>query len=70
MFKNELTIVDTLLPFDELYPFFAQHNCYCNNNRVIDKEQFVKIYNDGGHYVAMPAFQKNKTLHFKKKKLD
>ena len=59
MFKNELTIVDTLLPFDELYPFFAQHNCYCNNNRVIDKEQFVKIYNDGGHYVAKPIFEDN-----------
>ena len=69
MVENELTEVDTLLPFDELYPYFKQNNQFYNN-RVINKEQYVKVYNDGGHYVAMPAFQKNKTLHFKKEKAE
>ena len=65
--ENELTAIDTLLPFDDLYPYFKQNNQFYNGNRIVDREQFVKVYNDGGHYVAMPLFQKNENVSYHKK---
>lgn len=41
-----------LLPFDELYPFFKFDSCFRNGNRVVNREQFFKIYHDGSHYVG------------------
>ena len=57
MVEKELTAIDTLLPFDKLFPYFSQHDGYWNNNRIADKEQFVKVYNDGSHYVARPIYE-------------
>lgn len=49
---NDLTPYDKLLPFDELYPYFGENVGKPLLKRELYKEQYFKIYNDGGHYVA------------------
>lgn len=41
--------VECLTPFDELYPYFKDG---CNKVFGCGTEQYFKIYNDGGHFVA------------------
>lgn len=59
---------DKLTPFDSLYPFFTKQDKYYNGGREIDKEQFVKVYNDGGHYVALPRCRSKRSSHSRPKK--
>ena len=49
---NNLVPINELTPFDELYPYFGKNAGKPLVKRELNKEQYFKIYNDGGHYVA------------------
>ncbi len=57
-----------LTPFDNMYSYFTDSGVFYDNNRKVNEEQYFKVYNDGGHYVASVLKKYQSVLPRKKMK--